>query len=558
MAAPWERNWSTAKEEAAPWEREWATPTTPEPESRNLFYVANDTVIAIANAAASGVKAAADFVSPGNSFSKAIDEFVKKGEESQSDIVKAAREKYAQDMEEAKGFMEEVSATGKYLASSPLQAAGMALGSFAGPGLAIKGATKGAQLLNASEKVASRLGLGTGVVTGAAMSGGDAAGSAYEMVMQTPDDILMQNDLIKSQVEAGRSLEEIKQEAATTAARRASIVPALIGGVSGAFGVERILAGLGGKEAAKSLSAAAIKSGLTEAIQEGIEEGATEYSARAAAQTYDPRIDPMKGVAGAATMGAVLGAIPGAAIGALDASRRIQADELQKSIEAARAAYEQETAAAETAAQEQAAKITQTAVPDETGKVAPSSFDISALDLAGVPVPETTTTEQKPDVVPAKQKDETAEQKIIRYKAELAVGEDASGKKITPSHRKSIEASLAKLEEKIRAEQLTGTITGAGEPSAEGVARELGTPAGEPVTSVSTGVEPTGGAPKLSVSGEGAQRPSLEEQYRSLPTEELITIYDDFLGDPSESQAAKAELIRRGEYAPIQIGRAHV
>lgn len=483
-----------------------------EPESRNLFYVANDTVIAIANAAASGVKAAADFVSPGNSFSKAIDEFVKKGEESQSDIVKAAREKYAQDMEEAKGIMEEVSATGKYLAGSPLQAAGMALGSFAGPGLAIKGATKGAQVLNASEKVASRLGLGTGVVTGAAMSGGDAAGSAYEMVMQTPDDILMQNDLIKSQVEAGRSLEEIKQEAATTAARRASVIPALIGGVSGAFGVERILAGMGGKEAAKSLSAAAIKSGLTEAIQEGIEEGATEYSARAAAQTYDPRIDPMKGVAGAATMGAVLGAIPGAAIGALDASRRIQADELRRDLEAARAAYEQEAATTEKTAEEQAAKIGETAVPTAEGAVAIPTF--------------------------------------------------------TPLQVGQLELDLGET----RAEQPPTTVAGAGEPSAEGAARELGAPTGEPVAPVVTRVEPTGGPAELPAGGEGAQRAALEGAVPLTPEIEAAAkqLYDTYAAQQIEAgvpsvlpwenlgEATKQEFYNQAAGAEVQVAEPTV
>jgi hypothetical protein len=45
----------------------------------------------------------------------------------------------------------------------------------------------------------------------------------------------------------------------------------------------------------------------------------------------------------------------------------------------------------------------------------------------------------------------------------------------------------------------------------------------------------------------------LEEQYRSLPTEELVAIYDDVLGDPNEYQAAKVELDRRGEYTPIRI-----
>jgi hypothetical protein len=116
MAAPWERDWSGSKETAAaPWERKWDTPKEVKkaPEDRSLRWVANDTAIAIANAAAGGVKSAADFVSPGNAFSKAVDEFIKQGEESQSDIVKAAREKYATDRENAKSVMDEVSITAK-------------------------------------------------------------------------------------------------------------------------------------------------------------------------------------------------------------------------------------------------------------------------------------------------------------------------------------------------------------------------------------------------------------------------------------------------------------
>lgn len=231
MAAPWERNWastkeSTAKESAAPWERKWdvakEAPKKLEPKTRNIAAVLNDTVIGIANAAAGGVQAAADFVVPGNSFSKAVDAFIKKGEESQSDLVRAGREKFQKDLEAAKTGGEEVTAVAKYIAENPLQAAAQAAGSFAGPGLAIKGATKASQLLNLTEKTASRLGLGTGIVTNAMMAGGDAGGSAYKMVMDTPDEILLQNDYIRSQVEKGISLEKVKEEAATTAARRAS------------------------------------------------------------------------------------------------------------------------------------------------------------------------------------------------------------------------------------------------------------------------------------------------------------------------------------------------
>lgn len=286
-----------------------------EPESRNIGAVLNDTVIAVANSTAGLAKAATDFVAPGNKFSKAVDEFIKQGEESQSDIVKAGRNKFNKDMKEANTIGEEVSAVGKYVLENPLQAAGQAVGSFAGPGLAIKGATKAAQLLGATEKVAGRVGLGAGVVTNAMMSGGDAAGSAYDMVMQTPDKILMENDFIRKEVEKGRSLEEVKKEAATTAARRASAIPSLIGAVSGGFGVEKILAGAAKPSASRLANA--LKTGTVEALQEAAEEGATEYSARSAAKEYDPRIDPTKGVAGAAAFGAILGGVPGAAIGAM-------------------------------------------------------------------------------------------------------------------------------------------------------------------------------------------------------------------------------------------------
>jgi len=59
------------------------------PESRNVLRVASDTVITVANSFAGGIEAAADYVSPGNAFSKAIDKFTKTTENLQSDMVKA-------------------------------------------------------------------------------------------------------------------------------------------------------------------------------------------------------------------------------------------------------------------------------------------------------------------------------------------------------------------------------------------------------------------------------------------------------------------------------------
>jgi hypothetical protein len=529
MAAPWERDWSDKKETAAaPWERKWDAPkeVKKEPESRlNPFWVVNDTFISIANAAAGGVKSAADFVSPGNSFSKAVDEFIKKGEESQSDIVKAAREKYAKDMENAKSVMDEVAITAKYIKDNPLQSASVAAGSFAGPGLAIKGATKASQLLNASEKVASRLGLGTGIVTNAAMSGGDAAGSAYEMVMQTPDDVLMQNDLIRSQVESGRSLEEMRKEAAETAARRASAIPALIGGVTGAFGMERVLAGMGGK-GAKTAFGTAIKSGLSEAFQEAVEEGATEYSGRAAAQEYDPSIDPMKGVAGAATMGAALGAIPGAGIGVLDARRQLaeQAAAQEATAQQATQTAEQSAAAIVPQAEQVQAQAQQAEAQGQAlpfGIVDPNQVQ-DVLDQSGPQVDDRSqddalnavVAQGKPKVTPLPKLDnETPEYQLARYESELAAGVDAEGKRIFKSRKDSINKLITGLKaEGVNAEQPSESNIEGDQSGADSAARELVDAAGKPQALNNSGMVPTGGTPESTTGAEGDQRAALEAQ----------------------------------------------
>jgi hypothetical protein len=538
MAAPWERDWAPAKESAAPWERDWAgvkEESKKEPKTRNIAAVLNDTVISIANAAAGGAQAAADFVSPGNSFSKAVDEFVKKGEESQSDMVKAGREEFLRNLEAAKTATEEAAAVAKYVAQNPLQAAGQAAGSFAGPGLAIKGAAKVSQLLKASEKVASRLGLTAGMVTNAAMAGGDAGGSAYRMVMDTPDDILMQNDYVRSQVEKGIPLEKVKEDAATTAARRASFVPAIVGGATGAFGVERFLAGVGGKALSKSIYSGAIKSGLSEAFQESFEEGITEYSGRSAAQTYDPRIDPMKGVAGAATLGAVLGAVPGAGIGAIETRNELAAEAARKELEAQQAAATAAESAAAIVPQAQAvqAQAEQAAqppanlpfgiiTPEQVGEVldqsapAPAAPMVEADPFAAIeptPAPAPMAVAPKEGLPPAKKKDETPEESIVRYEAELVTGVDSNGKPLPEKRKESIAKKLEVLKQTVgeaNVEQPIGVELAGNQPSVGGVTPELGVPPGGVAAPVAGGVEPVGGVIEPAVAPEAVQQPALE------------------------------------------------
>lgn len=540
-----------------------------EPESRNIGAVLNDTVIAIANSAAGGVKSVADFFSPGTDFSKAVDEFIKQGEESQSDIVKVGREKFQKELQGAKTAGEEIAAVGRYVAENPLQAAGQAVGSFAGPGLAIKGATKTAQLLKASEKIAERVGLGAGIVTNAMMSGGDAAGSAYEMVMQTPDDILMQNNFVRQEVEKGRSLEDVKKEAATTAARRASAIPALVGGATGAFGVERIFAGAA-KPSASRL-AGALKTGLSEALQEAVEEGTTEYSANVAAQEYDPRIDPTKGVAGAATLGAVLGAGPGAAIGALNVQKPLPtnpvADQLEddglRSLEAAYGEMSKIT------------EVGQPPPPEDLG--APKQgmpFSMSedqianVIDQAGQAVTQQETApkqEATPEIQVKQAEIETLKQRLV--------DKDYRGEK----HRDNIIQKIQRLETEVQAALGAAPITedqditsqigqGQGDANAQpsgeanAAANQLsitgsapamdGTSTGTPAP-INAGMGIAGGVPAPTDVSAADQPTALD--YGSLSNQQLIDIYEDLTNTDEQYKAAKTELDRRGEFAPIRI-----
>lgn len=543
-------------------DRKIATESKKEPATRNPLAVLNDTVIGIANAAAGGAKSAADFVSPGNSFSKAVDEFIKQGEESQSDIVKAAREKYAKDMENAKSVMDEVAITAKYIKDNPLQSAAVAAGSFAGPGLAIKGAAKAGQLLKASEKVSSRLGLGTGIVTNAAMSGGDAGGSAYEMVMQTPNDVLMQNDFIRSQVEGGRSLEDVKKEAATIAARRASVVPALIGGVTGAFGMERVLAGMGGK-GAKTAFGTAIKSGLSEAFQEAVEEGATEYSGRAAAQEYDPSIDPTKGVAGAATMGAALGAIPGAGIGVLDARRQLAEQAAAQEATAQQASQTAEQAAAaivpqaeQVQAQAQQADAQGQAMP--FGIVDPNQVQ-NVLDQAG---PQDDDRSQDNLLNAEDQlKLEDVKKQIAGYEAKLEANVDEKGKPLAPRYRENIEGVLIRLraeEEKltggVNAEQLSESNIEGNQPSVTSVAPELDQTAGGIKAPDDSGVVTAGGTPESITGAEGNERDALEAQ--RLADEQAAALQAQQAAEQQAALAASQVTPLEGEPSVVETPEA--
>ena len=262
-----------------------AAPVQPK---RTLLDAAKDTAIEVGGAAAGNVSAVANFVRPGNVLSDYIDKnIIEAGNAKQSDVVKAEKARYAQEMEQAQGFGDEVSSTLGYVARNPLLAAAQAAGSFAGPGLAVGGARAAVGALGMGAKAATRTGLAAGAGFGMASAGGDAAGTAYELSRQ-----------------GGAT-----DEQALAAARGASVIPAAIGAAGGLVGAERLVAGA--KGFGGGLAARALKTGAVEGAQEALEEGVTQYEGQRAAVPFNPELDPTKGVAGAATMGAVLGGMTG-------------------------------------------------------------------------------------------------------------------------------------------------------------------------------------------------------------------------------------------------------
>ena len=176
----------------------------------------NDFMINAANAAVGGVKAGVDFFAPGSSVSQGLQGFIQSGEQKLSLQERLSQQRLSQGLESSE-FGPQAGAVFDRVREAPLQTVAQALGSFAVPGTAIKGARGVASAFGAGEKALSRVGTGTAMGTGAILSGGDAAGNAYDRVLAATGD----------------------RELATQAAREASVVPALVGSATSLIGADR-------------------------------------------------------------------------------------------------------------------------------------------------------------------------------------------------------------------------------------------------------------------------------------------------------------------------------
>lgn len=263
-------------------------------EKRGVFGAANDYAIEFANAVASLPKAALDIVKPGTETSAAIGRFIEEGEKKQSLTAAEAKFQLGRSMQ-SEDLGEQAAGALRYVKENPLLAASQAAGSFVGPGFAIKGGRMIGGALGLTEKGVSRAGIAGGSAAGSVLAGGDAAGDAYQMVMNAPE----LQDL---------PIEE-RAELATRAARKATPLPFVIGAASGLVGADKAFAA-----GTKSI----LKTTLAEAGSEFIEEGATKLSANLAAGAEAPSIQPLTGVVGSATLGGLLGGGTGAVVGTLN------------------------------------------------------------------------------------------------------------------------------------------------------------------------------------------------------------------------------------------------
>jgi len=262
--------------------------------SRNPAAFLNDTVITTVNSGLGIVKGVSDFVSVDNPLSRGLEYIIKEGEANQSDIVKQSEAELGQAIDA--GGLEAVKGVGKYVLSSPVQTAAKIAGGLGPIGRGVKYATTGAKAFGLGARGQGIAGTAAGSMLGGAAAGGDAASDAYDQVMNSPN-----------------IPDDQKEAMARQAARMASIPAFGVGAISGATGLEKILAG--GKGITK---AGIFKTGAKEFGTESFEEGTTKASANIAAMQYDPTIDPMRGVVGSATLGGVMGLGGGAGVAYLN------------------------------------------------------------------------------------------------------------------------------------------------------------------------------------------------------------------------------------------------
>lgn len=474
-----------------------ATPSAP-PEESGFLRQAADIPIGVTKGVVTGVRMIADAFGAGSDTSKLIKGYEDKIGELLSAQAKNDQKEISRILKDAqdKGILDQLVAAGKAFVTAPVDLTVQALGTSA-PGLVAGLATT---LGGAPTGVA----LGTSALVGSVMGAGEAKGSIYEATREELIGVGVPKDKAEqlattAQEYGGKNLDQILLAAGLGAATSATGFEAsAIKGMT-----TRILGKAAAKEAAEKGIVRSVTTGVAkESIPESLQGAQQQLAENIALQREGFDVPTMRGVVSQGALEALSSMPLGAYAGYKDRGPRT----VDEGTPEGQALTELDRLAAE---EEAALKPEALRRPADLTKQEISNIERQLYAELGREPTEFEFEEAVDDYLD--------EQNAYRG---AEPGADVSG---VPS---------------------TGVAEAAGVPD----------------TTVATTPEPgrldtTGGAAELAGAGEGAQPSALEEQYRTLPTEKLIAIYGEFLGDPNEYQAAKAELINRGEYAPIRIAQ---
>jgi hypothetical protein len=251
-----------------------ATPSAAKVPDRNLFGYVNDQMINAANSAAAWVKSGIDLVSPDSSASASIGDFIKMGEEHQSDKQKFLNKKLQDDLQGADGEWGKVKAYGQHILDDPSGVASQAAGNI-GPFGAMGGAMQAAKL---TPVVESAISMGTA----GALSAGEVRGNIWQQVSSMSDaDLLGASPEYRDLRAGGASEADAKREIGANLSRNWKEVGTigLLGVLSGKYGVEAMATGVAPKMG--HIASAAV-GGLSEGLEGGAEQLATNVGLKGA------------------------------------------------------------------------------------------------------------------------------------------------------------------------------------------------------------------------------------------------------------------------------------
>lgn len=309
-------------------------------EWRSVGEVANDTAAALLSGGVSLVQLPVNIIAPGSALNDSLKKSQQNLQDFESEPMKARRQQLADRVNNEEGFIDQYAATVSELVSNPsvaihetmrqaamfagvLAAArggsavaqgGVSMAGRASPTLALGEAISGGAIASRAAGLGATAG---GVGAASTMAAGDAAGNAYDKLMNSPQSMWDQSEDYRALIAKGMSPQEAKQEIATAKARTAAMIAAPLG-LLGFMGAEASFVARG---AGRAASGRPLRTVATELVTEPTEEALTQVAGNYAAQTVNPEQSLGEGAGEAAGMATVTSG-PFAGAAAINEMRR--------------------------------------------------------------------------------------------------------------------------------------------------------------------------------------------------------------------------------------------